>query len=53
MRGYKIGGQVGWFSGEKGCLIKMSVCDKINTEYTELCGIQILKFIASIHVRKL
>lgn len=52
MKGYSIGCQAGWFAGENGCLIKVSLCDKINTEYTELCGIQIIKFIVSVHVKK-
>lgn len=53
MNGYNFGSSIGWFAGENGCLFKASIFDKVNTEYTELCGIQIFKFIISVHIRRI
>lgn len=50
MKGYCFGSSMGWFSGENGCLLKISIFDKIDTEYTELCGVQILKLVISFHI---
>lgn len=52
-KGFELRSSAGFFPRERCCLIKFQICESVSSEYFELCGIQIFKFIASIHLTKL